>query len=57
MITIQLTRSQQMALIDIVTFYWTLQDEPQEFIDCSEDPAVKTRTADLVSALLGRENK
>lgn len=36
-ILLRLTRSQQMALIDVLIAYIRLPDEPQEFVDVVED--------------------
>jgi hypothetical protein len=45
-ILIRLTRSQQMALIDVLITYIRLADEPQEFVDVVED--VTTGTGQLL---------
>lgn len=45
-ILLRLTRSQQMALIDLLIAYIRLPDEPQEFVDVAED--VTTGTGQLL---------
>jgi hypothetical protein len=47
-VVLRLTRSQQMALADILLAYIRL-DEPQEFVDCSSPECVTTTTADLLA--------
>ena len=36
-VMLRLTRSQQMALIDVLICYVRLHDQPQEFLDVSKD--------------------
>ena len=49
-IVLRITRSQQMALTDILSRYMQLQDEVQEFIDCGED--VTTTTGELLTLVM-----
>jgi hypothetical protein len=44
-----LSRSQQMALIDIVLSYARIANQPQEFVDCTTAEAVTTTTGDLLT--------
>lgn len=48
---LRLTRSQQMALIDIVGYHMRRPEEVQVFINCSTDPMVETTTGDLMKLL------
>lgn len=36
-LVVRMTRSQQMALVDILVAYMRIDDEPQEFVDVSTD--------------------
>lgn len=45
-IVLRLTRSQQMALIDVLIGYVRLNDQPQEFLDVSHD--VTTTSGELL---------
>jgi hypothetical protein len=47
--TLRLTRSQQMALLDILLVYVRLPDEPQEFVDVLRD--VTTTTGELLQLI------
>jgi hypothetical protein len=49
MITVRLTRSQQMALVSILVHYAQLQDEPQNFVDVGND--VTTTTGELLTLI------
>jgi hypothetical protein len=51
MVVLRLTRSQQMALADIVLAYARLTDHPQEFVDCSSPDFVTTTTGELLALL------
>ena len=46
-IVIRLTRSQQMALANILVHYALLKDQPQNFVDLAED--VVTTTGELLT--------
>jgi hypothetical protein len=46
-IVLRLTRSQQMALVDILIAYCRLKDEPQEFVDVVKD--CTTTTGELLA--------
>lgn len=48
---IALTRSQQMALLGLVTDYMRRRDATLEWIDCSHQPAVRTTIAELLSLI------
>jgi hypothetical protein len=50
MVVLRLTRSQQMALTEIVLAYSRLE-EPQEFVDCSSPDCVTTTTGELLTLL------
>jgi hypothetical protein len=51
-IVIRLSRSQQMALADILVHYALLKDEPQSFVDLVEDHITTTgELLTLVTAL------
>ena len=52
-IVLRATRSQQMALIDVLLTYMRLKDEPQEFLNVSED--VVTTTSDLLTFVSGMQ--
>lgn len=45
-IPLTLTRSQQMALIDVLICYVRLPDQPQEFLNVSED--ITTTSGELL---------
>lgn len=49
---LKITRGQHSALISIVASYMRKPDEPQQFIDCSQDPAEETTTNELLDLLL-----
>lgn len=51
---LEITRSQQMALIDVIAAYMR-SDEPQQFINCSESPAVTTHTDQLLLLIQNAE--
>ena len=51
MLELTLTRSQQMALIDILMAYLRLEDQPQEFINCSSSEEIVTTTGELLSLI------
>lgn len=53
---LEITRGQQMALIDILISYMhMLKDEPQNFANCSEAPPVVTTTAQLLELIQNAE--
>jgi hypothetical protein len=47
-ILIPVTRSQQMALIDILTYHIRRTDEVQVFVNCSSHPVTETTTGELL---------
>lgn len=50
---LRLTRSQQMALCDIVAFYSFQRDAPQEFVNCSTpEPCETTTTGELFALVM-----
>jgi hypothetical protein len=49
-IALRLTRSQQMALIEILVAY-TRSGEPQEFVNVSNDPETTTTVGDLLTMI------
>jgi len=49
-IVLRITRSQQMALLDILITYSRLA-ECQLFVDCSSDPPVETTLGDLIAVV------
>lgn len=47
-ILLRLSRSQHMALLDVLISYIQLADQPQEFVDCSLPSTPTTRTGELL---------
>lgn len=47
-VVLRLTRSQQMALIDVLLEYARDPEKPQLFVDCSSDEGTATTTGDLL---------
>jgi hypothetical protein len=51
MVVVRLTRSQQMALLDVLMAYSLNQEQPQEFVNCSTVPPTTTTVGDLLLLL------
>lgn len=49
---LRMTRSQQMALLSIIMTHAGNEAEPQQFINCSEDPAVTTTSGELLQMVM-----
>jgi hypothetical protein len=49
MMILKITRSQHMALIDILLDHVQNSNVPHEFVDCSEDPPITTIDHELLS--------
>lgn len=51
--SIELTRSELMALRDIVAHYLIIPTHSEVFVDCSERPAIETTPEQLLARLMG----